>query len=496
MTDCIIEKYIPIIGLEVHAQLITKRKIFAPEAAVYGALPNTYTSAITLAHPGTLPSINQAAIVQAIKLGLSCQANITTYNHFDRKNYCYPDLTKGYQITQNSTPIASKGFIKIQTSDTKEKKITLTRIHLEEDTGKSLYNISPGEGLIDYNRAGTPLIEIVTDPVISSGEEAYQYLKTLRKLLRHLDICDGNMEEGSLRCDANISVMKKGDTKWGTKVEVKNMNSMRHVELAIQYEIKRQVEILQKNENIMSATRMYNATTGKTVHMRKKETANDYRYFPEPDISPIVIEKKWLESIQAQMPLLPEQWLEKLINTYQLSTYDAQNILEDKHLAAYYEAVCTDITYYKTAANWILGPIKSYLNEKNIPIQAYPLQTSTVTAIIRLIEEENVHFSIVVQKIHPILLKKTTKTPLEVAKSLGVWQTLDEEKNLQTTIQKILNQHIAKVKTYQNGKKGLLGFFMGKIMQATKGKVNPKKANDVLKTCIENHSCAADEGLR
>ncbi len=486
MSENLTKKYIAVIGLEVHAQLLTRGKIFSSEKTIYGALPNTYTSAITLAHPGTLPRINKEAIKQAIKLGLSCKAAITEINHFDRKNYYYPDLTKGYQITQNSTPICKNGFILIEINN-KKKKITLNRIHLEEDTGKSIYSISPGEALIDYNRAGTPLIEIVTDPIISSGEEAYQYLKTLRKLLRHLDICDGNMEEGSLRCDANISVMKKEDTKWGTKVEVKNMNSMRHVQLAIQYEINRQVKMLQNDEKIISATRMYNAATGKTVHMRNKETANDYRYFPEPNLSPFVISKNELIVIQKNLPLLPEQLEEKFITIYKLSTYDAKNIVEDKHLAIYYEEICKNTVYYKPAANWILGPVKSYLNEKNISIKDYPLSASTVADLIHLVEKKNIHFSTVVQKIYPILLESPHKKPYNIAQKLGLFQKIYDKEELKKIVQNILEQNKNKVQIYKAGKKGLYGFFMGKIMQETKGKINPKVANTILQVCIDQY---------
>ncbi len=470
--------YITVIGLEIHAQLLTKSKMFAPEATTYGQLPNTHTSPITLAHPGTMPSINKQAIEHAIKMGLACKSSITRYNRFARKNYFYPDLPKGYQITQDKTPLCQKGYITINTPE--EKKIKITRIHIEEDTGKSMHGLVPDTTLLDFNRAGWPLIEIVTAPDMTTPEQAYSCVTEIRRLVRYLGICDGNMETGSMRCDANISVMKKGTTQLGQRVEIKNMNSIRHVQLAITYEVSRQINILEKGGTIIAATRSYNAPTGKTIHLRNKETLSEYRYFPEPDLSPLIIEEDQIKAIKATMPQLPRQLFKKFTNNYLLSVYDAKVLTENKQIALFFDTICTHTKHYKAAANWVMVPIKAYLNEQKLKIDDLPITPSSIASIIDMISKEQLSFSIAVEKLFPALLQTPKTPPHNIATQLGILQT-NKKEELIAWIETTLATHPDKVKAYKNGKKGLIGMFMGEIRKLSKGKANLKKAMTLLK---------------
>src|SRR5882672_629464 len=354
------EAYEIVVGLEVHAQLLTQSKLFCGDSASFGAEPNTHISAITLGHPGTLPVLNKKAVEFAIKIGLACNCEIERKNYFARKNYFYPDLPKGYQISQHTTPICKGGFVKIRTAEG-EKQIELNRIHLEEDAGKSIHDIDPENTSLDYNRAGVALVEIVTEPCIRNGEEAYTYLTELRKLLRFLEICDGNMEEGSMRCDANVSIRKKGETKLGTKVEVKNLNSIRNVKRAIEYEAKRMIDEVESGEKIIQQTRSFDASTGTTFSMRSKEEANDYRYFTDPDLPPFHVTDVLLESVRETIPALPETLVIKYMSELKLPEYDARVICDDKETVEYFEELITITTNYKAAANWLIGPVKSYL---------------------------------------------------------------------------------------------------------------------------------------
>ena len=385
------DAYETVIGLEVHAQLLTQSKLFSGDSASFGGDPNTHISPITLAHPGTLPKLNKKAVEYAIKIGLACHCEITRINYFARKNYFYPDLPKGYQLSQHTTPICKGGYISIRTSG--EKNIPLNRIHLEEDAGKSLHDVDPENTSVDYNRAGVPLIEIVTEPALSSGEEAYAFLTELRKLLRYLEICDGNMEEGSMRCDANISIRKKGITTLGTKVEVKNLNSIRNVKKAIEYETKRMVDLVEAGETIVQQTRSFDASNSTTFPLRTKEEANDYRYFADPDLTPFSVTNEMLENIKSVLPALPEQRVQQYTELFQLSEYDAGVITEEKDFADYFEQLIQHTNNYKAAANWMLGPIKSYLNENNSSILAFPVQPTTIAAVISLIDQGKLNFS-------------------------------------------------------------------------------------------------------
>ena len=374
--------YEPVIGLEIHIQLLTKSKAYCSDNAEYGGAPNTQVSAISLGHPGTLPFHNTEVINKAIAMGIALNCQITRFNRFDRKNYFYADLPKGYQITQDKTPICKGGFLSIKLSDGSTKKIGITRIHMEEDSGKSMHDQDLNDTLVDYNRAGVPLIELVSEPDIRSAEEAYQYISEIRKLVRYLEICDGNMEEGSLRCDANVSIRPIGSTTFGTKVEIKNMNSISNVKRAIESEIERQTELLDKGETFTSETRGFNALKGNTFSMRSKEAANDYRYFPEPDLPPYIVTDDQINKIKQAMPTLPEQLYSLFCTQYNLSDYDASILTDDKHLANYFLETIKYTTNYKAVANWILGAIKSHLNENAIEITNFKLPAAPLSALI------------------------------------------------------------------------------------------------------------------
>src|SRR6187455_2520570 len=391
MDKSIRDKYISVIGLEVHAQLLTKSKIYNTDSTEYGSLPNTNVGVITLAHPGTLPRLNKRVVEYAIKMGLACHSEITRFNIFDRKNYFYPDLPKGYQITQDRTPICKGGYVTINTKEG-ERNIELHRIHIEEDAGKSMHLAAELDTLVDFNRAGVPLIEIVSQPEIRNSDEAYAYLTEIRKLVRYLDICDGNMEEGSLRCDANVSVMLKDAKQFGKKVEVKNMNSIRNVQRAIDHEIERQIEEIEKGNVIVSETRTFDAGSGLTYGMRTKEELNDYRYFPDPDLSPMEVSDKWLNDIQATMPALPRELYNKYITQLNLPEYDAQVLTDTKYVALYFEELCKVTKNYKAASNWVMGPVKQYLNELTLSVEEFPLSAKIIAEIIKLIDEGKVNF--------------------------------------------------------------------------------------------------------
>ena len=485
MNTSIREKYTVIIGLVVHAQLSLQRKMFAPEAASYGALPNTQVSTVTLAHPGTLPLINKQAVAYAIKMGLACHSEITRESIFSRKNYFYPDLPKGYQITQDRTPICRGGYLAIDTQEGHEKQIALERIHLEEDAGKSVHGLVQGKTLLDFNRAGVALIEVVTKPVLRTSEEAYSLLGEIRKLVRYLNICDGNMEEGSLRCDVNISVMLKDAPAFGQRVEVKNMNSIRNVQLAIEHEIDRQITVLERGGVVVAETRSYHADTNTTQSMREKEVLKDYRYFPEPDLPPLVMSEEWIEVLRQAMPLLPRECCKKFINTYQLPAYDASVLTEDRDTALYFEELCQLTTYYKAASNWVMGPVKSYLNELTLSIKEFPLQPMILAKLIALVEQDQLSFSVASQKLYPALLAQPDKSPLALAQAFNLLQESDTKK-IQALVDEVLAAYPEKIAAYRNGKKGILGMLMGEVMKKSRGKAAPKVANALLRQCLED----------
>lgn len=472
------EKYTAVIGLEIHAQLATKSKIFVGDAAMFGNAPNTTVSAISLGHPGTLPKLNKKAVEYAIRMGVACNCEISRFNIFDRKNYFYPDLPKGYQITQDRTPICKGGYIKVQTKEG-ERTLTLNRIHLEEDAGKSIHLPEEADTLVDLNRAGVPLIEIVTEPCLRSSEEAYALLTEIRKLVRYLGICDGNMEEGSLRCDANVSVMLKDAKKFGRKVEVKNMNSIRNVQRAIDYEIERQINEIERGHEIISETRTFDADSGKTFGMRTKEELNDYRYFPDPDLSPMTVSEEWLESIKAEIPALPAELFKKFVEEYNLPEYDAQVLTESRDIAEFFEETCRYVNNRKAVSNWVMGPVKSYLNEHNIDASDFPLPGASLAALINLVESGKVSYTAASRQLFSALLKNPADTPLELAQRLNLIQESDHGA-ISPIIDEVIKEFPLKVEEYKNGKKGIIAMFMGEVMKRSKGKADPKVANALL----------------
>jgi aspartyl-tRNA(Asn)/glutamyl-tRNA(Gln) amidotransferase subunit B len=484
MTEEIRNKYEAVIGLEVHAQMLTKTKAYSNDINEYGAHPNTNVSVITLGHPGTLPQMNKKTVEFAIRLGLACGCDIARDQYFARKNYFYPDLPKGYQITQDKTPICTGGSIHIRTEDGTEKEIKITRIHMEEDAGKSIHDVDVYDTLVDLNRAGTPLLEIVTEPDIRSSQEAYNYLTEVRKLVRYLDICDGNMEEGSLRCDANISVRLKGGKEFGTKVEVKNMNSIRNVQRAIDFEITRQIEAVENGESLSQETRAFDALKGTTISMRSKEAANDYRYFPEPDLQPLFVDQAQIDSIYEEMPALPRELFFKYTKEFGLSDYDAYNLTDNKNIALFYEQIIQHTKNYKAAANWMMGDIKSYLNEFGVEIDDFPLTAQTIANLIQLIDEGKVSTSISSQRIFPEMLK-SSESPLQIAERLNLIQDSDEDA-LKAFILQVFEENQNEVERYRAGEKQLTGFFMGKLMKVSQGKADPKVANGLLRIMLES----------
>jgi aspartyl-tRNA(Asn)/glutamyl-tRNA(Gln) amidotransferase subunit B len=477
------ENYVAVIGLEIHAQLQTQSKAFCKDSTEFGSMPNTQVSAISLGHPGTLPVHNVKAVEYAMMMGMALHCDIREYNKYSRKNYFYADLPKGYQITQDSTPICTNGYVPIKTADG-IKKIHLTRIHMEEDSGKSLHDQHLEYTLVDYNRAGVPLIEIVSEPEIKNGEEAYAYISEIRKLVRYLGICDGNMEEGSLRCDANVSIMPKGSATFGTKVEVKNMNSMSNVKRAIEHEIERQAELLDKGESFESETRGFNPLDGSTFSMRAKEMANDYRYFPEPDLPPLLITEDWKESVRKAMPMLPSEVMNKLEKEHGLPLYDVEVISEDKAIAKYYLSLSEVTNNYKAAANWLMGSIKSYLNETATSIAQFPVEPSAIAKLIKLVDEGQLSNSAAAQKVFPALLKEPNKDVLLLAQELNVIQTGDKD-FIGELIETALNKFPDKIKEYKNGKTNLLGLFVGEVMRNSKGKADPRVVNEELRKRLE-----------
>jgi aspartyl-tRNA(Asn)/glutamyl-tRNA(Gln) amidotransferase subunit B len=478
-------KYEAVIGLECHVQLLTKTKMYSSDIAEYGAMPNSNTSVVTLGHPGTLPVVNKRAIEFAVKLGIATHSNIRSKNEFARKNYFYADLPKGYQITQDKTPICTGGFIESKLKDGKILKVNLTRIHMEEDAGKSLHDMDPFDTLIDLNRAGTPLLEIVTEPDLRTGEEAYSYLTEVRKLVRYLDICDGNMEEGSLRCDANISVRLKGTSAFGKKVEVKNMNSFRNVQRAIDFEIKRQIDLIESGQAIAVETRSFNAEEGFTFSLRSKESANDYRYFPEPDLQPVIITENYIYEIKSKMPILPNELFLLYTKTYGLSEYDANQLIDNKEIASYYNTLVSHTKNYKSAANWLLVNIKSFLNERALTIAEFSLHPSKIAELIGLIDENKVSNSAAAQFLFPEMIANPSKNGLDLATKLDLIQNSNSNE-IQNLINEVVAKYPEKVTEYKSGKLGLLGLFVGEVMRASKGKADPKLLNQLVKQTLEN----------
>lgn len=474
--------YEVVIGLEVHARLLTKSKLFCGDSNSFGDEPNIHVSPITLAHPGTLPTINRKAIEFAIKMGLACHCRIEKHNYFARKNYFYPDLPKGYQISQHTTPICTGGHVRILSGNI-VKNIRLNRIHMEEDAGKSLHDADPENTCIDFNRAGTPLIEIVSEPDLRSGEEAYAYLTALRKLVRYLEISDGNMEQGGLRCDVNISVRKKGATGLGTKVEIKNLNSMRNVKRAIEFESHRLAEILEKQGTVSQQTRSFDASDGTTFAIRDKEDADDYRYFPEPDLAPFQLEDDFIEQVRRTIPVLQEDRVKKYTGALQLSVYDATALTEEKNFSDYFEqlveAFPANASKAKAAANWMLGPVRSWLNEHDKEMEDFPVGPEQLCMLIGLVENGQLSFSAASAKIFPQMLEQPYKNPQQIASEQNLIQQSDASV-LEPIIDEVLHKYADKIGEYKKGKKGLLSLFVGEVMKRSGGKADPSLTQSLL----------------
>ena len=477
-------KYETVIGLEIHVQLNTLSKAYCSDSTKYGSAPNTHISPISLGHPGTLPVSNSKVIEYAIRLGLALNCDIRERNEYARKNYFYADLPKGYQITQDKTPICEGGFINITDKDGNSKKIHLTRIHMEEDAGKSIHDIDPFDSLIDLNRAGVALLEIVSEPTLRSGEEAYSFVTEVRKLVRYLDICDGNMDEGSMRCDANISVRIKGESELRNRVEVKNMNSIRNVQKAIELEAKRQIEVYENGGNVDQETRNYNAAKNETTILRSKEDAHDYRYFPEPDLSPVLVFKDYIDTVQEELPALPEELYNKYTKKFGLSDYDARNLTASKGIALYFEEITSHTSEYKIAANIMMGAIKSYLNDKAIDIDQLNLPAYRISEMIQLINEGKIASSKATQELFPLMVKAPENSPLKLAEQNNLIQDTSSDELLEFVMQAIA-KFPDKAEAYRNGKKSLLGLFMGEVMKLSRGKADPKIANQLIREELE-----------
>ena len=470
-----------VIGLEAHVQLSTETKLFSRASTSFGQEPNTNVNLVDCGLPGVLPTVNKNAFYKAIRFGLAVDADINQTSLFDRKNYFYPDLPKGYQITQMELPIVSGGKVEIEIEGAK-KIINLTRAHLEEDAGKSIHEGMAGTG-VDLNRAGTPLLEIVSEPEISSAKEAVAYMKALHQIVTFLDVSDGNMSQGSLRCDANVSVRKKGDKKLGTRTEIKNINSFRFIEKAINYEIERQIDVIESGESVTQETRLYDSIKNETRPMRSKEFANDYRYFPDPDLLPVMISDEEIEEIKATFPEMPKDKFIRYQSEFKIPENDAQIISSSKNLATFFEECMENVKDAKLLSNIMIGDISSLLNKENIEIADSKLSTKNVSELVNLVTE-----GVISGKIAKTVLEETWDSglsPIEIVESTGLKQ-IDDDDEIERIIDQIISEHPDQVTAYKDGKDKLFGFFVGQIMKATQGKANPASANKILKDKLDN----------
>jgi len=471
-------QYEIVVGLEVHAQLLTKTKLFCGDTTEFGKEPNTQISVISLGYPGTLPRLNKEAISLAVRLGLACNCQIVQHNYFARKNYFYADLPKGYQISQHTTPICKNGFLEI-TVGKETKRIRLNRIHIEEDAGKSMHDENSDFSNLDFNRAGMPLLEIVTEPDLRSAEEAFAYVTSLRKLVRHLDVCDGNMEQGSLRCDVNISVRKKGDQNLGTKVEIKNLNSIRFIKKAIEFETHRLISLLEEGKTIVQETRGFDETDFTTYSIRVKEDEDDYRYFPEPDLPPFFISEEMIEKIRNEMPALQTEIKEKMIAEYELTAYDAEQLSVDSEISHFFFELTKHTNNYKASANWILGPIRNHLSANEIALDEIDLQPKAISEIIELIDKGKINYGIATQQIFPAILKNPSLNLNQFIEEKGL-QIQTSQTEIEDLIEAALNKHSEKIPEYKKGKKGLISLFVGEVMKLSKGKADAKLVTEKI----------------
>jgi aspartyl-tRNA(Asn)/glutamyl-tRNA(Gln) amidotransferase subunit B len=469
-----------VIGLEIHAQLATRSKIFSGSATAYGAPPNTQANLVDLAYPGVLPVLNASAVQMAVKFGLAVGANVARRSVFARKNYFYPDLPKGYQISQYELPVVARGSLKILLDDGAEKIVGITRAHLEEDAGKSLHEGLPNASGIDLNRAGTPLLEIVSEPDMRSAKEAVAYMKKIHTLVRYLEICDGNMQEGSFRCDANVSVRPKGQEKFGTRAEIKNLNSFRFVEKAIQFEVARQIELIESGGKVVQETRLYDSDKDETRSMRSKEEANDYRYFPDPDLLPVEIDEAFIDSVRKTLPELPDQKAARFAKDFGLSAYDAGVLSASREFGAYFEAVVAGLgaAHAKLAANWVMGELSSALNRDNAEIQLAAVDPTALIGLLQRIVDQTISGKIAKEVFEAMWSEGKSADAVIEAKGL---RQITDSGELERVIDAVIAANPKQLADYRSGKDKLFGFFVGQAQKATAGKANPAQLNDLLK---------------
>ena len=468
-----------VIGLEIHAQLSTESKIFSGSATRYGAPPNAQANLVDLGYPGVLPVLNAQAVRMAVKLGLAINARIATHSVFARKNYFYPDLPKGYQISQYELPIVAEGAIDIVLEDGSTKRIGVTRAHLEEDAGKSLHEGLPGVTGIDLNRAGTPLVEIVSEPHLRSAREAVAYMKKVHTLVRYLEICDGNMQEGSFRCDANVSVRPLGAQKFGTRAEIKNLNSFRFVERAINYEVARQIDLLESGGKVVQETRLYDPDKAETRSMRSKEEANDYRYFPDPDLLPVELDQAFIDAVRASLPELPDQKAQRFASEHGLSPYDAGVLTASRELADYYEDVVRAAPQDpKLAANWVMGELAAALNKENLDVTSGKLAAGRLAGLLARISDQTISGKLAKEVFESMWAAGATADAVIEAKGL---RQITDSAAIEGVIDAVLRKNPGQLADYRSGKDKLFGFFVGQVMKATGGKANPAQLNELLR---------------
>jgi aspartyl-tRNA(Asn)/glutamyl-tRNA(Gln) amidotransferase subunit B len=476
------ENYEPVIGLEVHAQLLTKSKAFCSCSTKFGNAPNSNVCPVCLGMPGVLPVLNKNHVEFIMKMGIATNCTIAPKSIFARKNYFYPDLPKGYQISQYEEPICMNGWLDVELKDGTTRRIGITRIHMEEDAGKSIHD-QDTDTLVDVNRCGVPLIEIVSEPDMHTPHEAYQYLSMIRQIVTYLGICDGNMEEGSLRCDANVSVRKKGETKLGTKLEVKNLNSFRFVEKALEYEITRQIEALENGEKIIQQTLLWDSDKGICIPMRSKEEAHDYRYFPDPDLAPVLVNQEWIDEMKAQLPELPVVRRNRYMNEFKLPKYDADILTGERELADYFDGIISNLKTkseetFKIASNWTMGDVLRVINDQHIAVSDFPVSPKNLSDMINLIVDGTISGKIAKDVFEEML--KTQETPKAIVEKKGLMQVSDESA-IEKVIDEILANNQGQVEQYKSGKQQVFGFFVGQTMKVMKGKANPKVVNELLK---------------
>lgn len=477
------DQYETVIGLEIHVQLATQSKAFCGDDASFGGEPNTHISTISLGHPGTLPRLNKKQVEYAVRLGLALDSEINLHSAFDRKNYFYADLPKGYQITQDRSPICIGGHLKVKVGD-EEKNIRIHHVHMEEDAGKSMHDSEDAYSYIDLNRAGVPLLEIVSEPDLRSAEEVDAYMSAMRQLVQYLGISDGNMQEGSMRCDCNVSVRPKGSEKLGERCEIKNLNSMRYARRAIAFEVRRQIDLIESGGRVSQQTLNFDPVSGETSPLRDKEDAHDYRYFPEPDLPPVILDESYVNKIRQDQPALPWELYERLQHEFELSDYDANLLTAEMATAKYFLKLNATAPNAKGAANLIINKLLPYCQEENITLAQFPVNISGLGKFIQLIEDGQVSNTIAYQTLLPELIAQPGQEPLSLAKKMQLIQNKDED-FLSQLVDEVIAANPEKVKVYRNGKKGLLGFFMGEVMKRSKGQAEPKSTNVLLREKLE-----------